>query len=195
MSGRLVIDLARESDIPALNDHIAASASVLCARFYQPDCVAAAIKHVFGVDSQLVQAGCYFVARVRGEIVGCGGWSPFVTLFGADQAAGRDDRQLDPMRDAARIRAFFVAPDWTRAGIGSALLEHCEMEALEAGFTRVTLMATLSGMNFYLSQGYEAQDDYVAKLGGASIRFVPMHKSLLAAGRTPHPIEQSLAAR
>jgi GNAT superfamily N-acetyltransferase len=147
------------------------------------------------VDSQLVRAGCYFVARVRGEIVGCGGWSPFVTLFGADHMPGRDDQRLDPAVDAARIRAFFVAPDWTRAGVGSALLDLCEMEALEAGYTRVTLMATLSGTPFYLSRGYAAQEDYVAKLGGANIRFVPMQRSLLTGSRTAHPIKHSLAIR
>lgn len=190
---QLVIDLARESDIPDLNAHIAASARSLCARYYQPECVSAAIQHVFGVDSQLVRAGCYFIARVRGEIIGCGGWSPFATMFGADHAAGRNDRRLDPARDAARIRAFFVAPDWTRAGVGSALLETCEAEALEAGFTRVTLMATLSGMPFYLSRGYEAEEDYVAEVGGTRIRFVPMHKALLASGRTAPALDQSLA--
>lgn len=190
---KLVIDLAQERDIAALNVHIAESARALCARYYQPECVSAAIQHVFGVDTQLVHAGCYFVARVRDQIVGCGGWSPFATMFGADHAAGRNDRRLDPAHDAARIRAFFVAPDWTRAGVGSALLEVCEAEALEAGFTRVTLMATLSGLPFYQSRDYVAEDDFVATLGGTRIRFVPMHKSLVAGSRTTPALDQSLA--
>jgi len=36
-----------------------------------------------------------------------------------DVAAGREDTLLDPARDNARIRAFFVHPAWPRRGICS----------------------------------------------------------------------------
>lgn len=180
----LFIDLAQESDVAELNSLIAWSASRLCCSYYEPDAVEAAIRHVFGVDSQLVQAGCYFVARVGGKIVGCGGWSPFATLFGADQAAGRDDRRLDPRVDDARIRAFFVSADWTRAGVGSALLRTCEEAARDAGFAGTRLMATLSGVPFYAARGYVADGEHVASFGGTELRFVPMRKRLPAGGRT-----------
>jgi GNAT superfamily N-acetyltransferase len=177
----LLIDLARESDIADLNLHIAQSAQTLCARYYEPGAVSAAITHVFGVDSQLVEAGCYFIARLRGEIIACGGWSPFATMYGSDNAAGRDDRQLNPAHEAARIRAFFVAPDWTRAGVGSVLLETCENAAFEAGYGAAELMATLSGVPFYAARGYVAGKEHVVNLGGMRIRFVAMRKSPIAA--------------
>jgi len=49
------------------------------------------------------------------ENVACGGWSKRQTLFGGDQYAGREDSLLDPARDAAKIRAFFVHPNWRAA--------------------------------------------------------------------------------
>ena len=34
---------------------------------------------------------------------------------------------LDPETDAAKIRAFFIHPDWARQGIGTLLLDACEV--------------------------------------------------------------------
>ena len=89
-------------------------------------------------NSQLIADGTYLVAEVLElqngpEIVACGGWSKRKTLYGGDQFAAREDSLLDPARDAAKIRAFFVHPDWARRGIGGMILEACENEAQEAG--------------------------------------------------------------
>jgi len=176
----LIIELAREADIPELDALINRSATSVCSRYYDSDAIEAAVEHVFGVDTQLIRAGCYFVARVRGRIIGCGGWSPFATLFGADKSSGRDDRRLDPARDDARIRAFFVSADWTRAGVGSALLETCEAAAMQAGFGSIRLMATLSGVPFYAARGYVATEDHVARFGPTQVRFVAMRKIMRA---------------
>src|SRR5260370_29747038 len=88
-------------------------------------------------------------------IVGCGGWSKRKTLYGADHCAGREDSLLDPNCDAAKIRAFFVHPDWARRGIGTMILEACESAAGSAGFTQLEMGATLTGVPFYLPRGYE----------------------------------------
>jgi GNAT superfamily N-acetyltransferase len=61
---------------------------------------------------------------------------------------------LDPQRDAARIRAFFVHPDWARRGIGRAILLACEAAARAAGFNRFELVATLAGEPLYAAFGY-----------------------------------------
>ena len=101
--------------------------------------------------------GTYFAVEIapkRQRIVACGGWSKRKTLYGGDQYAGREDSLLDPMRDAAKIRAFFVHPDWARQGIGSLILEACENAAVAAGFTRLEMGATLSGVAFYRAKGY-----------------------------------------
>src|ERR1700685_2935947 len=123
-------------DIPALRVLIDASVRGLQAADYTPAQIEVALQSVYGVDSQLIADGTYFVVEAEGAIVGCGGWSKRKTLFGGDRWTGREDALLDPQRDAAKIRAFFVHPRWVRRGIGSMILEACEAAAAAAGFTR-----------------------------------------------------------
>ena len=129
--------------------------------FYTPQQVESAIAHVFGVDSQLIADRTYFLAEDRsgGTLVGCGGWSKRQTLFGGDQfKKDLPDPLLDPRRDAARIRAFFVHPDWGRRGIGRDLLRACEDAAACAGFTRIEMGATLPGVPLYAAIGYREEE-------------------------------------
>src|SRR5690349_11099981 len=106
-------------DIPRLNEVIEASVRGLQTEDYSPAQIEGALESVYGVDSQLIADGTYFVAEMTGgKIVACGGWSKRKTLYGGDQYAGREDSLLDPRRDAAKIRAFFVHPQWARQGIG-----------------------------------------------------------------------------
>ncbi len=146
------------ADVPALRALIEASVRVLHTPDYTPAQIEGALASVYGVDSQLIADGTYFVAETGEppEIVGCGGWSRHATLYGGDAFAGRDDDLLDPARDAAKIRAFFVAPARARGGIGSLILAACERGATEAGFTRLEMGATLTGVPFYERHGYAA---------------------------------------
>jgi N-acetylglutamate synthase-like GNAT family acetyltransferase len=132
-------------DVPVLEALIAESARVLCAADYTEAQIEAAIGTAWGVDTKLIQDATYFVAEVGGEIVACGGWSQRATLFGSDHQVGRQSLRLDPVHDAARIRAFFVRPGWERQGIGRTLLEKCEAEARLHGFASAELVATLPG--------------------------------------------------
>jgi len=169
---------ATPADVPALRDLIDASVRGLQTGDYTQAQIEAALKTVYGVDSQLIADGTYFVAETeRPEIVGCGGWSKHKTLFGGDQWSGRYDSLLDPSHDAARIRAFFVHPAWARRGIGSMILEACETAARSAGFTRLEMGATLSGVPFYRAKGYEAVENLEVPLGdGESMTVVRMTK-------------------
>lgn len=157
---------------------IAASAQQLSRGFYTSEQAQAAIACVFGVDSELVADGSYLVAHAGGRIAGCGGWSRRATLFGGDRFAARAAGWLDPARDAARIRAFFVAPDAARGGVGSALLAACEAAAQAAGFARTELMATLPGVPFYAARCYVAGAGISLDCGGVAVPFVPMAKLL-----------------
>ena len=128
--------VARAAEIPDLRVLIEASVRGLQAEDYSVEQMEGALGAVFGVDSQLIADQTYFVV-VEGEgqrVVGCGGWSRRRTLFGGDQAAGRQTGLLDPGLDAAKIRAFFVHPDFARQGIGSQILTACERAAGEEGF-------------------------------------------------------------
>lgn len=175
--------LASPVDVPLLRALIAESARTLSATDYTPEQIEAALEGAWGVDTQLIRDGTYFVAEAEGQLVGCGGWSFRQTLFGGDAQVGREPARLNPQRDSARIRAFFVRPDWARRGIGSALLERCEQEARQHGFKAAALVATLPGQRLYAAFGYVAGPAISHALtGGLRIQFVPMHKPLLTAG-------------
>jgi GNAT superfamily N-acetyltransferase len=166
-------------DRPVLEELIALSARGLSRPDYTDAQIEAALGSAFGVDSELIADGTYFVAEVDGRIVGCGGWSRHATLFGGDAQPGRRSDLLDPSRDSARIRAFFVHPDWARRGIGRAILEKCEAEARAHGFRSVELLATLPGHPFYRMLGYSGDDRVTHPLrGGVTIDFIPMKKTL-----------------
>jgi GNAT superfamily N-acetyltransferase len=167
------------ADTPRLEELIASSARGLSEGDYSPAQVDAALGGAFGVDTELIHDGSYFVACAAQELVGCGGWSRRSTLFGGDKQPGRQSALLDPARDAARIRAFFVRPAWARQGIGRALLERCEQEARAHGFRAIELMATLPGERLYRRFGYVARERVQHALTPAlSIEFVPMRKEL-----------------
>jgi GNAT superfamily N-acetyltransferase len=174
---RYSIRLAKVDDVRAIESLIARSIRVLGATDYTSEQIESALKGAFGVDSQLIADETYFAVESDGRLVGCGGWSKRHTLFGGDAHLKRDARELDPKCDAAKIRAFFVDPDYARLGIGAALLDHCESAARSIGFTHFELMATLPGVRLYQSRGYAAGPSIQHSLGGQlSIEFVPMHK-------------------
>lgn len=173
------------ADIPGLRELIEASVRGLQAEDYSPAQIEGALKTVYGVDSQLIADGTYFVAEAvepvakNATIAGCGGWSKRNTLYGGDQYAGREDSLLDSARDAAKIRAFFVHPEWARRGIGGMILQECENAAREAGFTRLEMGATLSGVAFYRTKGYLAIENQAISLGsGGMLPIVKMAKEL-----------------
>jgi GNAT superfamily N-acetyltransferase len=187
------------ADIPRLREVIEASVRGLQAQDYSPAQIEGALQSVYGVDSQLIADGTYFVAESvvaeigaakigvakigdeeKNSIIACGGWSKRRTLYGGDQYAGREDSLLDPEHDAAKIRAFFVHPDWARRGIGSLILEACEKAAIAAGFTHLEMGATLSGVPFYRAKGYAEIESQTAPLGnGETLPIVKMAKQII----------------
>lgn len=167
------------ADRPAIKDLIAASARGLSREDYPAATIEAAVASVYGVDTDLILDGTYYVAEGGGELAGCGGWSRRRTLFGGDQFAARDSGELDPATEPARIRAFFVHPARARRGVGRAILAACEAAAREYGFRALELMATLPGVKLYAACGYEGGGRVAYEIGdGVSIEFVPMRKEL-----------------
>jgi len=166
-------------DCGSIEALIARSARGLSTADYTPAQIEGALQGAFGLDTQLIEDGTYFVAEAGGEIVGCGGWSRRKTLFGSDKRDKRDPGELNPGADPAKIRAFFVHPDWARHGIGRSILQRCEAEAANCGFRSLELMATLPGVRLYAACGYaEATHIRYTLPSGIEIEFVPMTKSL-----------------
>ncbi len=170
---------ARLDDVPALEELIPLSVRALQGAHYSRAQRDAALGPVFGVDRQLIADGTYFVAEHEGRIAGCGGWSMRRAVFGGDRVRAGRDEMIDPARDAARIRAFFVHPEFARRGIGRALLAACETAILQRGFSSAELVATLAGEPLYASFFYEVAERYDVPLaGGLQLPVVRMSKRL-----------------
>jgi GNAT superfamily N-acetyltransferase len=182
MTERFKLRKAQPADIPALHELIALSVHGLMTAVYAPSQVQSALGTWLGVDSQLVSDGTYFIVEAEQGgatvIVGCGGWSKRKTPYGSDHRPGREDTTLDPAADAAKIRAFFVHPDWARQGIGSLILDECEKAARRAGFAKFEMGATLSGVPLYEKHGYVGQESVELPLpNGETLRILRMTKS------------------
>jgi len=169
--------LAQEADIPELEALIPISVRALQAPYYSPAQMEAALGPIFGVDRQLIRDGTYFVVEQDGVVVGCGGWSRRRSLYGGDSGRAGEDALLDPQRDAARVRAFFVHPQWARRGIGRSIMAACERAIEKAGFRTVEIVATLAGEPLYAAFGYETIERYEIPLeGGLNLPVVRMTK-------------------
>lgn len=192
MQPNIRLRLAVPEDVPVLRELIDASVRGLQTQDYTPAQIEGALKTVFGVDSQLIADGTYIVAQAEPAaferagaknapsewmIVGCGGWSKRKTLYGSDHWTGREDALLDPLRDAAKIRAFFIHPDWARRGVGSMILQACENAARSAGFTRYEMGATLTGAKLFGAKGYVAVKPIsIPLVNGESLPVIHMEK-------------------
>ena len=169
--------LAREPDIPALETLIPLSVRTLQAAYYSPAQMEAALGPVFGVDGQLICDGTYFIAEQGDRIAGCGGWSRRKAMFGGDRDRPGEDGMLDPKQDAARIRAFFIHPDFARRGIGRSILVACEAAIQKAGFQSAELVATLAGEPLYAAFDYTVTERYeVPMADGLTLPVVKMAK-------------------
>ena len=175
----ITIEKTLNSEIPELQNLIAESVRGLSTGYYTPSQIESAIKYVFGVDTQLVTDGTYYTVRVDSRLAGCGGWSKRNTLYGGDQHKEQEDPLLNPLYDDAKIRAFFVHPDYARKGIGTMLINFCEAEAAKAGFTGFELGATLPGVPLYRAMGYEFDENTNAHLpDGKVLPIVKMRKHI-----------------
>jgi GNAT superfamily N-acetyltransferase len=189
--GNIHLRLALPEDVPALRELIDKSVRGLQTQDYTPAQIEGALQTVFGVDSQLIADGTYVVAEAEPDavgpaqnsatsgllIVGCGGWSKRKTLYGSDHWTGREDSLLDPLRDAAKIRAFFIHPDWARRGVGTLILQACEDAARAAGFTRYEMGATLTGAKLFGVKGYVAVKPIsIPLVNGETLPVIQMEK-------------------
>lgn len=173
------IRTATLEDRAQIQQLIAESARGLSREHYSDAQIEAAIETMFGVDTDLIEDGTYFVVESDDELAGCGGWSRRRTLFGGDQYSARDRGYIDPATDPARIRAFFVHPKHARKGVAQAILKRCESEAAAHGFRALELLSTLPGVKFYKACGYMEQGNIELDLTeNIKLGFVPMRKEL-----------------
>lgn len=169
--------IATPDDAPALDAVMTAAIAELQRGFLDPAQIEAS-RAIMGLDRQLLADGTYFVVEAEGRIAGCGGWSRRATLYGGDHTPGRDAALLDPVVDAARVRAMYTHPDFARRGVGRLILQLCEAAARAEGFRRLELMATLSGRTLYSQCGYADIEAIEDARGGAPVPLVRMGKAI-----------------
>jgi GNAT superfamily N-acetyltransferase len=174
--------LATSEDVAALRELIDTSVRVLQRADYSAEQLEAALGTAYGVDTQLIADGTYYVVETvvgasERVIAACGGWSMRKTLYGSDRGPYRDSGLLDPAHDAAKIRAFFVHPDWVRRGIATLILKTCEDAGYARGFRRFEMGATLTGVPMYAARGYVKGEEIEVPLpGGLLLKVVRMAK-------------------
>ena len=208
----LIARLAVAADLPLLSPLVDAAIGEL-QRGFLTEAQIAASRAVMGVDTQLILDRTYLVVEdvadentagrdpvdgdpvdghaaprdpaggSRPRLAGCGGWSRRATLYGADHSAGRDAALLDPRTDAARVRAMYTHPDFARRGVGALILRRCEAAAAAEGFTRLELMATLSGRPLYTAAGFVPLEDVRESVDGVTVPLTRMTKTIAAASR------------
>ena len=154
MSTDFVLRAATPADAPAIAALIERSVHGLSAGDYSRAQRERAIGQVFLVDHGLIADGSYFLAETPdGRLAGAGGWSNRRALHGG-HVRGDTGERINPAREPARIRAYFIDPNFARRGVGSILLKACETAAQAAGFSSASLGATLTGVAFYARHGY-----------------------------------------
>jgi GNAT superfamily N-acetyltransferase len=170
---------ALASDGPRISALMRASVLELFPRFYDSDQTAGAAVHIADLDMRLIEDGTYFVHEAGDELVACGGWSRRRKLYTGSGVGGDDDRLLDPRTEPARVRAMFVRGDWTRRGLGRAILDSCECAARAEGFKDFVLGATLPGEPLYRAFGFRVVERFsVTMPDGVAIECVAMTRPI-----------------
>ena len=170
--------LAVREDGPGVAELARASVWELFPAYYDARQTASAAENITTLDTALIDDGTYYVHEAGGEIVACGGWSRRNKLFNAS-TAGADTRLLDPATEPARIRAMFVRSDWTRRGLGRAILTACVDAARAEGFTRLALMSTLPGVPLYKAFGFtEVESAELPMPDGVMLAGVAMEREI-----------------
>ena len=167
------------TDATAMTAVMRSSVLDLFRGYYSAQQIASASVHIAHVDPTLVDDGTYFAVEAGEEIVACGGWSRRGRLYTGSGDQADDGRLLDPETEAAHIRAMFVRPDWTRRGLGRAILEAGRSAARAEGFQRLDLMATLAGVPLYRSFGFaEGEHAILTMPDGVTIEAVAMERGI-----------------
>jgi GNAT superfamily N-acetyltransferase len=148
-------------------------------RFYDERQTASAAVYIGDLDLTLVEDRTYFVHEAGDDIVACGGWSRRDKLYAGSGDAAGDARLLDPRTEPARVRAMFVRGDWTRRGLGRAILASCASAARAEGFTMLSLMATLPGEPLYRAYGFRELERTLLRMpDGVTIEGVAMERAV-----------------
>ena len=135
--------IATPHDAEAVSELLRASYPRLMRSAYDEDVLAPALELMTKANPSLLDSGTYYLAELAtGLLVGCGGWTR--------ERPGT--KTVEP--GLGHVRHFAVHPDWTRGGIGRAILAFCERTARAAGVTTFECYSSLNAEKFYLALGF-----------------------------------------
>ena len=174
-----VLRVATPDDAPAVEAVMKQSAAAHFLQWYDEPQAASAVVHVAHVDPLLLADGTYYILEADGEAVACGGWSRRGKLYTGSGDAADDARIIDPATEPARVRAMFVRSDWTRRGLGRAILDACESAARAEGFSALVLGATLAGEPLYRAFGFREVERFMITMpDGVEVEVVAMERPI-----------------
>src|SRR5262249_32656037 len=112
------IRMSNPADSDAVSALLAVSYSTLFASHYESNTLSRVLPIIGKANPTLLASGTYYLAeRDPKNLVGCGGWS--TARPGSDEI----------IEGEAHIRHFATHPEWTRRGVGAALLNRCFSDA------------------------------------------------------------------
>src|SRR3982750_2124167 len=133
LSPAALIRPARPTDADAVSTLLQTSYSDLLATSYNSHLLRLALPYMSKANSTLLVSGTYYVAEAAsGILVGCGGWTA------AQPGSG------ETVEGEAHIRHFAIHPQWTRRGMGTAILARCLNDARSLGIRKLHCFSTLN---------------------------------------------------
>lgn len=129
-----------DADATQVSEMIARSLRVSCVKDYGEGPIESLIQRMQPKDMRYRAAHThFFVAEENGRIVGCGAIGPY-----------RDSKTESCLFNV------FVDPAFQRRGVGMAIVEALEADALAKGSERIEVHASITGKPFYHALGYTA---------------------------------------
>lgn len=176
---KIFLRLVKPEDTRSINRLIFDVAKSSCKARYSKRQIELMNAHIFGLsvgDKGIVDQTIYIIEDAQKNLLAVGGWSK------RDQ----EGNLLEPAQRSAKMRTFFVNPEYQKFGLARILLMICENAALNAGFNQAHLFATLNARDVYTKVGYTEVElrGYgitTAPLEGETLAFYRMEKNSLQA--------------
>lgn len=182
---KFFLRLAKPEDTRNINRLIFDAAKATCKTRYSKRQIELMNERIFGLlvgDKVIADQTIYVIEDAQKNLLAVGGWSK------RDQ-----EGNFLKSEQSAKMRTFFVHPEYQKFGLAKILLMICENAALNAGFNQAHLFATLNARDVYTKVGYREDElrGYgitTAPLEGETIAFYRMTKDNLQV----HDVESQL---
>ncbi len=140
----ITLRLASLADADEISDLLDHAYGQLLRGAYEDAVIDAALPYLTEADYDLLGSDTFRVAESGGQIVGCGGWTPWAPGT-AEETPG-----------LAHVRQLATHPSFLRRGIAARLLRECLAEAAEEGYERAQVLASLVSVPLYERAGFTA---------------------------------------